>query len=260
MPEENVTPSGVNSRIGESFSLFDTVAITTALEDLSISPPGWFGSFAAFGAATDHHFFDIRNKANCQLPYNNQDSFDLSFGFRVRKFAIQFFAPMVANQYLSGAMQADWMEDKHTPMWMSEAPNHCGFELQVNQDVRLKGNCAMINSGVGPVGGGWGQFGLSTGATEIGSPVALSSGSQGTPDLDGPWCFPDTLDIPRRANVAVIITPSEWLRRMIADVWTGPGRYQLRVDETKTNKPTMFGIRVSLHGERLVQPRGQYSA
>ena len=258
---DEVSMGGERFNVGEDFDLYDTVAITGDLPNLQPQPPGWAATFAALGAMNSHHFFDIRNTSVCDKAYNNQDTRDQTpYAYLLNRISCTFFAPQVATQ--AQTLVAGWQEPWHTPTWLAEMPQHASINLKVNQDEYLNANCLMVNSGNGPVGGGWGQRFVTVPMPGGGSEAsAFSAMSQGVARLGNAWTYPIPLGIPRRAALSVVITFSEWARAKLQSL-TGPYNYSFfDVGESSLALfPVMFGIRVSLHGMRLVQQRGDYAA
>jgi hypothetical protein len=254
---DEIKVEGELYNVGESFCLYDTLGVVSNVSSLSQVPPGWFASFAAMGAANDYHFFDIRNMSVCDKAYNNQDTRDqTSFGYLLKNLSVSFFTPYV-SQVQDGESTA--VEVFHNAIWCAEMPQNSSVSLRVNQDEHLNCNAMMLGSGPGPVGGGVGQgfFGADT------ESVAVMAHTQGVGDIDNPWSFPIPLGIPRRAAISVVVRPSEWMRRYLLAL-TGPYNYNfvtaISPAIVRAKFPVMFGIRVTMHGMRLVQPRGAYRA
>lgn len=258
MPEV-IEIEGQSYNVQESFALYDTVAVLSNLSTLSRQPAGWYPSFALMGAANDHHFFDIRNKSTTDRAYCNLDVRDqFAFAFLLKHISVNFFCPYITTQVQN--TDNNFLEPFQSAFWSGELPQHCGLTLKINQDEHLKANCLELGAGPTPVGGGAGQ-GFVEQAPFATQPAMLGTLGQGVSTLDNAWEFPRPIGIPRKAAVSVVITPSEWARQNLQ--WRhGPYSYTFLDDEVTANfkSPVMFGIRVTLHGNRLVQPRGSYRA
>jgi hypothetical protein len=252
-----------------NYSLYDTIGVTSGLSDLGKQPSGWFSSFAQMGNAGDLHLFDVRNRSDATLPYNNQDARDLMpYGFRLRYLSVSFVAPAVASELLqatAAASQAAWSTYSFlsNPIWQAEMPQHCGIELKINTDIHLKTTCAMCGSAAGLTGGGFGGMMLRPSAVLPGMRYAanLTAFSNGTPELENCWAFSSEIMIPTKAAVSVIVKPSEWARQLLRSM-QGPGAYPIRkegsVDYGMHN--VVYLLRVGLHGVRQLQQRGEYHA
>lgn len=241
--------------VEETFPLFDTVAVTERLPSIHPTPPGWFSTFAAMGAANDIAFFNVRNKATCGRAYNNQDTRDqTAWGYLLRSVGVQFFAPPIAS-----LLDADnYMHMQNNALWEAELPQHAALTLRINQDDYLKINVAMVNAGIGPTIGGWGQFG----GQAIGSQHMVSgANTQGEPLLKNMWHFPEPIGIPRRASLSATIKFSEYGRQLL-QVMPGPDSIYYRgpVWGQSLLINAFFGVKVVLVGQRLVQQRGELHA
>jgi hypothetical protein len=173
-------------------------------------------------------------------------------------------------------------EELHSAVWESDLPNHCSLILRTNQDIRLRGPVALFTPGFGPVGGGWGWGSPSDlWMAAIGTPVPAisheSSGpnfggyagnlqtiAHGEVDLRKRFPFPIPIAVPKRANLNIEIKLSQYAKEMLKGI-TGPywipfpnaiGADQIL---TKSVRAVMFGIDVTVMGERLIQQRGDYS-
>lgn len=257
MPEETIQIGSEFYNVRETYPLYDTILITQNLTNLSIQPPGWFASFAAFGAAQNYHFFDTRNRANTGVAYCNLDTRDtMPFGYWLRGMSVKFFGPVVNPLVID--TQNDVIDTQESAFFQSEAPQHCSVTLRVNQDQRLKLNALMVGGGDGPSFGGYGQ--IDPAASSYDALPGMYTANQSVPDEKNYWMFPKPIGIPRRASVSVIVTPVQWLRTVMSN-FNGPGAYQFAdLTEAITNPSGIFGIRVGFYGNRLVQQRGQLHA
>lgn len=172
-------------------------------------------------------------------------------------------------------------EELHTAVWEADLPNHLSLILRTNQDIRLRGPVAIFTPGFGAVGGGWGWG--SPGDLEImgdgGTPAPaisreasgpsygmfatnLETIQHGEADLRRRFPFPIPIDVPKRANLSITLKLSQYGKEMLKAM-TGPYWYPMANafssgGLTKSVKAAMFGVDVTIKGERLVQQRGDY--
>lgn len=244
----------------ETYPLYDTVLVQNDLASLSLRPQGWFASFAAMGNATDIPFFNQRNVASAGLPYCNLETRDqCPWPFLIRQLNIHFFAPQFAAQLELPGTHNLW-EMKHTPIWEADLPRHFGVEVKVNTDIKLEAAVMMPGSGGGPVGGGYGSYGTEAGGPET-SPLVYNSGSQGVAHRSNGFKFPIPIDVPKKAALSVTLYPSEYGRRLL-QAMAGPFDYTFpnTAGTAMITPAAVFGIRVTLHGTRGVQQRGEAHA
>jgi hypothetical protein len=174
--------------------------------------------------------------------------------------------------------------------WKGSAPQQCAFELKVEQDIIAEGPCATFPPGHGLIGSGTAWGGTVTPENNVDPaapgdsliiqhPQMISVVNQGRPVLGNRFIFrnaegePDPIQIPRGSLLEATITLSPYVQYMLENV-AGPLFYlfnRLCPREWIEDGPvtgsspaywfgTRYGITVSLIGERLVQPRGQYWA
>lgn len=254
MPEK-MKIEGETYNVEETFPLFDTVGVTGYLDSIQPTPPGWFPTFAAAGAANDISFFNVRNKATCGLAYNNQETRDqTAWGYLLRAIGVQFFAPPSAIQIDDN----NYQESLHSSLWSADLPIHSSLTLSINQDDYLKVNTQMCGAGIGPTFGGYGQYGT---LSVSGTGVAQGSQTNGESMLKNMWHFPDPIGIPRRAAISAKIKFSEYGRRLLQAL-RGPHSHQFYgpAYAQAIKLYSFFGIRVILVGQRLVQQRGELHA
>jgi hypothetical protein len=248
--------------VKESWFMYDTIAVSPWLENLSHPISGWYETFVDLSDSDSVTFFDSRNKS-IGLAYNNQDSRDqIPYALVAESISVGFFAPATASQ-VGTLDEGDTRGriDQMSSFWDNELPQHASATFRVNQDERLKTTCAMLAPGYGPVGGSMGQGDTSTVG---GVSSTVHANGFGTAHFKYRWNFPTGIAIPRRATVAVQLRFSEWARAALAQIW-GPGNIHLKnyVDEESTEvvyKPTMFMIQCLIQGKRQVQQRGEYHA
>lgn len=174
-------------------------------------------------------------------------------------------------------------EELHAGIWSADLPNHVNLRLKTNQDIRLEGPVALFSPGVGAVGGGWGwgspqdAIDMNAGGTprpmisqELAPPtfggyaVNLQTVQHGEPDIRRRFPLPIPLDVPKRANLSIELELSQYAKELLKAI---PGPYWIpMVNEigtdtalTKSVKAAMYGIQITVKGERLVQQRGDYS-
>lgn len=256
--------------VREPMSLRDTVAISPFVASMPSPIPGWFSSFALLGATNKLGFFNVRNRAICDLAYNNQETRDnAAFGMRIRKCGVRFYGPAlpetqkVAISTPPGNHVWDCFES--LPLFASYLPYLCGFVLRVQQDEKLKIPAMMVSSGIGSVCGGFGQRGNLNH-----SQSTVAGVNQGVAYLDNTWTFPEEIDIPVRALIAAEIVISDYGRNLLQTM-TGPNGINIFNDPNTAgyvpsiydpfaNVGAWYGIQVWLSGQRLVPQRGELHA
>lgn len=253
--------------VSEAQTLYDTMLVCPDVNTWEFHD-GWTTTFADLGAMIEIPFFNVRNR-NHGLPYNNQDTRDqTAYGMQVYSMGVSFFAPQVATQMLlidRHDVDVSSAEEIHSAIWEADLPRHASLTLRINQDDRIKHQCAMAPAGYGPFGGGMGHGDAEEWASDVAaqeSPAIMKGcTTMGTPDLLARWKFPVPLDVPKRATISVVIKFSEYARRLL-QFMRGPLDIMLWDYDNQgwIAKPTCFGIQVSLQVKRYVQQRGDYHA
>lgn len=247
--------STVAENVAENWTYYDTVLIGQNLAGLSFND-GWHPNYLALGLQADVPFFNVRNK-NHGLPYNNQDTRDaLPFAFRIFTIGVRFWAPSCANY------PSDGIGEQQTPsvLFATELAKHCSVTLQTNQDDRLKSTVQLTPPGYGLVGGGVGQGDMEGLSASFNAVTTTDSG--GVPILTNKWGFYNPLEIPRRANLSVVLKFNDYGKNLL-QAMPGPLFTQLRdvaADGSYYDAAAISGMQVVLGGQRLVQQRGQYHA
>lgn len=251
--------------VKEQWYMYDTVAITPYNDLLPHPIPGWFSSFNALAATDGISFFDTRNKS-IGLAYCNQEARDqIPFALDVMSLSVSFIAPACSSQIgeLQGEDTFRGRVDQISAFWGSELPQHTSCVFRVNQDERLKTNCAIVPPCYGPIGSAMGQDDMSASG---GFSTSVTAGGMGRAHLKYRWEFPAGIGVPRRATIAVTLRFVEWARAVLGDIW-GPGNLQF-YDHTVgaptlgelEYRPSAFLIQVLITGQRQVQQRGEYHA
>lgn len=284
----------MGNRVRNQIYLTDTVLVSKWVGRLTGDrPPGWFTTFADVGAAGSLHFMNTRNRS-IGVMWNNQDARDqLPYGMRVQTIGVKFFGPTCASQFTACHHDTDngWTpkpedeyddpsenelinrEELHAAVWEADLPNHCSLQLRTNQDVRLKGPIALFPPGYGAVGGGWGwgspgdwiNNGQSTPNTIVcGDNVTNHEAIEhGEVDLRQRWMFPVNLEIPKRSSFEIVIEFNQYARDMLQAI-PGPHWHSFPYGQVidfavaKLSRAALFGVQVTVHGERLIQPRAEY--
>jgi hypothetical protein len=241
--------------VEERFTLYDTIAITSELDNLSIKPPGWYSTFALFSGASNHSFFNIRNTGNCERPYCNLQTKDtMPFAFQIDSIGLAFWACGMSYYNID---QGDTRFYLPNALWQADLPFETAATFRVQQDDKLKTNAGMLSPGYGPFGGGFGNLGrgaYNAGLTGI-WPL-MTTQTQGMPTLAAPFRLPNKIGVPRKASIALEISLSPYARDMVAD-FPGPGVVPIYAGgEALDDYAVMFGITATINGARLVQQRG----
>jgi hypothetical protein len=243
----------------ETTVLYDTLGVVNDLATWSIRPQGWYPTFLLAGQANKWEFFNQRNVASAGLEFTNLDTRDqIAWPFSLERLNVHFFAPChVFQRNLFESIDIwDWL---HTPLWECELPKHCGLTLNINQDCRLRLNSMMPGAGGGPVAGGMGS--LSMAPLNIGGNLGISTSGQGTATVKTSYMFAEPIGIPVKAAISVTIEPTEYVRQMLQSL-SGPGdnMFNSLDGQSFVRHPAFFGIRVSMHGTRQMQQRGEAHA
>jgi len=248
--------------VSEQAVLFDTIAITGDLPNLAKQPPGWFSTYALFGGAVDHSFFNVRNRGNTDPAYCNLDTRDqTAFAFRATGLGLSWWAQAIGPETatVSGTTQID---RKHLPsaIWQLDLPDHASLVLKLQQDEKTKINAAMLVPGYGISGGGFQNFAAGVASEATPEINHFMAANQGIPAPTAIYRFPNIIDIPRRASLSAVLSFSEWARQLL-QVMPGPGAFLVGLSgETPLKFPVMVGVTAVLYGRRLVQQRGALRA
>jgi hypothetical protein len=247
--------------VREKWFYYDSVLVSPWVATLSQPIPGWYASFAALATSDSLTFFNSRNKS-VGLAYNNQEARDqLPFALVAETMSVGFFAPTTASQYGTpcSASPVKGRIDFLSAWWESEVPQHTSAIFKVNQDERLKTNCAMVPPSYGPVAFAQGQGDTSS---IQGQSASVNTSVMGTPHLKYRWEFAaGGIGIPRRATMSVELRFTEWVRDWFASLW-GPGNIEFAVDSVPNyvQFPSVFMVQCMVTGRREVQQRGEYHA
>jgi hypothetical protein len=282
------------ANVKEQIILTDTVLVSKWVGIMADRPVGWFRTFAEVGASGVLNFMNVRNRT-CGIMFNNQDATNqLPYGMRVMSIGVKFFSPACASQFTACNQGAEplflWTpkpetdftdppatdllnrEELHSAVWEADLPNNCSFMLRTNQDIRLEGPCAFFTPGYGPVGGGWGWGSPGTwhNAGETANPQIQCGNyvtnaqtiQHGDVDIRRRFPIPSVLELPKRANLAVEIRMSPYATDMLQAI-PGPFWHDLPHSQgavvEKRARAALFGVQVTIHGERLTPQRGDYS-
>ncbi|OGO03686.1 MAG: hypothetical protein A2Y72_07750 [Chloroflexi bacterium RBG_13_53_26] len=248
--------------VKEKWFYYDTVMVSPWVGTLSHPIPGWYSSFSNLATSDAITFFNSRNKA-IGLAYNNQDARDqLPFALVAETVSIGFFGPSAASLYGTPCPCVRGVKgrvDFLSAWWEDEVPQHTSAVFKVNQDERLKTNCAMLPASYGPTGFAQGQGDTST---LHGNSASVNAGGMGTPHLKYRWEFSaDGIGIPRRATMSVEIRFTEWVKGWMATLW-GPGSIEFATSPSPAYVavPSVFMVQCMITGRREVQQRGEYHA
>lgn len=243
--------------VSERFVLYDTIAVTGQLPELSKKPPGWYQTFALLATANSHSFFNIRNRANCDEAYCNLDARDqTAFAFMIEEIGLSFWGTGF-NQQTYDTLTRLWQPNV---IWQAALPFEASLTLKVQQDDKTRHNALMVSPGYGPVGGGYGQQGASTQCNVV--YPGLVTQTQGVASPAARVKFPNVINVPRRASLSAELNFTPYAQYVLG-LLPGPGVHTFYEDTegwTTTTYPVMFGVTCSLHGKRLVQQRGELHA
>lgn len=248
-----VTPQFTN--VAEAWMLYDTILIGGYYATVKPNN-GYFQAYATLGANAEVAFFNVRNRSH-GIPYNNQDARDqLPYVFHIYAIGVAWFAPSTSCYHASEPPLGQ--ESLVNALWQTEIPKHTSVVLKTNQDEVLITNSLMVPPGYGPVGGGVAQGEVES---AYGIPaVHHTANSQGGSILTNVWGFRKPKQIPRTANLSVVLRFNTYAQNLL-QTFSGPNAQPIKSsadDTTNFNAPGCGGIQVFLKGKREVQQRGQY--
>lgn len=248
------------ANVAEAWPLYDSVVICNQLLGSEANVPGWFTTFAAFGARERHSFFKNRSAGIAGDQYCNMQNGDsMDFAFLADSIGIEITGPPTYDVQwgaVDGNGQLDATMDHILPQWWAaDFPWHCGLQLKIQQDIRWEGPVMSAPAGVGASASGLG-FQQNAVSTFGEAPWLFSQTTQGQPSLKNRQPFPEPIGIPRTGSVEAILHVGEWARTGLTNI-TGPHEMFFHYT-APTHYYSRYLIRVSLFGKRLVQQRAQY--
>lgn len=251
------------TNVGEAWTLYDTVFVTSRYYGQESDSLGWYTSFLAFSQRETHSFFNKRTEATAGLQYCNKQSADsMDYVFHAYSIGLSFFGPGVRPG--GNSEQDNWtIYDSSAPhFWEVDLPRHCSISLRVQQDVILELPAFGAPPGYGPCGGGGSyahdQIGMipPNGATNAQyDPVLNASVTSGVPHLQNRYKFDKPISIPRTSTIEAWVTVSEIGRDILSGM--SLSNYMLKNTAGEyTAFPQRYGMQVTLMGKREVQQRG----
>lgn len=250
--------------VRESWPIYDTIIICRELYGQESGQPGFFASFAAFGARADHSLFKVRSQATAGLAYNNQQSQDrIDFAYHAMSLGLTFFGPAWARENISESTENDCLINT---FWTCDLPRMIGVEFRVGQDVKLSGTCIRLPPGYGHSAQG-GSMGTDTVQENVLGPQYIVAANQGVPEIGNRFVFRPPVPLPRNETIEVRIYLSDIARRIL-QAMAGPGFLEFPTDFSGAEVPDFvtdshaarYGIQASLWGVREVQQRGALHA
>lgn len=251
------------ANVVETWPLYDSIVICENLIGAEATVPGWYTTFAGFGARETHTLFKNRTDGTAGEAYCNLKNGDsMDFAYMIHSIGLEITCTPTYDVQLGsidGLSQLTQTIDPVLPQWFrADFPLHVGVQLKVQQDVRWESPAMATPAGVGAVGSGlsFEQPAVSL-FGEI--PWMVSQTTQGIPLLRNRQPFPEPIGVPRTGSVEVILHVGEWARRILQAI-TGPHSFVINVDGSSpfSSYYSRYIIRASLFGERLVQQRAQY--
>lgn len=230
----------------EKFELHDSILI--GKDKWIVSRPGWFQDFQGFAASQKHSLFKTRSLSDVGIAYNNMDTRDqMPFAFEVESIGISFAAPLGVVGENSDFSSND--NNLIGPIWVNDIPRLIGFRFKVRTDEKLLHNCELAPEGSGGVG-----F-MAAGATIFPDLSAMTNVTQGEPDLENRWPFPEPIGIPRGASFSVELELSPYAVELLRS-FPDYNNYTFGI-EPGTEIAAVASIRASLIGNRFVQQRNE---
>ena len=229
----------------EYWPLYDTVLIG---DNAIIKYPaaGYYADYAALGAPVSIPFFNIRNRSQVGIAYNNFDSKEhLAYPFHCQSMGVEFIAPVASDNGLAPAIQ--------DIIFGKLVMHHCAVTLTVSQDEKLACAVPLCPAGMG-IAGGADDAGAANHANYI-----VAESNNGVSSLTNRWKFPEPIILPRNVTIRATIEFSPYARNVLQTFGTAPSASG-PVTETigdQTSHPTVAAIRLSMFGLREVQQRGE---
>lgn len=240
---ENMVPEYQN--VTEAWEIHDTILIGPVAVNEE-QKPGWFGSYATFGAQKVHSFFNVRNRGEVGLAYANLQTKDqIPYVFHIYSIGLNFVAPPGAPEESLETPQRNEITDI---LFAQTIQNHVGVRLIVREDEKLLNNGMLTPEGAGTFGSPL-AFGPST------NTLSNTAVTPGNPQLGNRFPFPTPIAIPRGATFSVEIELSSYAQQLLTAV-PGPTLYTFDNGQTTTTVPKKAIVRCSLIGKRAVQQRG----
>jgi hypothetical protein len=252
------------ANVKETWPLYDSIVICNELLGSESSVPGWFTSFAAFGAKESHQFFKNRTDGTAGEAYTNMKNGDtMDFAYKIHSIGMEITGtPTIDVQIDSvdgNGITTDTMDAIVPQWWRADLPWHMGIQLRVQQDIRLELPVMAAPAGVGAFGGGLAFQQLNALGTFGEQPWMISQSTQGIPLLRNRFPLPEAIGVPRTGSLEVILHIGEWARTILQGI-TGPHKFFINTTGAAggANYFSRYIIRCSLFGERLIQQRAQY--
>lgn len=252
------------ANIKETWPLYDSIIICNELLGSEASVPGWFTTFAGFGAKESHQFFKNRTDGTAGEAYCNMKNGDsMDFAYKIHSIGLEITGTPTMDVQIGdvdgNAIIANTMDAIVPQWWRADLPWHMGIALKVQQDIRLELPAMGCPAGLGAFGGGFGFQQLNVAGTFGELPWMVSQTTQGIPLLRNRFPLVETIGVPRTGSLEVILTVGEWARQVLQGI-TGPHQFWMNLDGggAGNNYFSRYIIRCSLFGERLVQQRAQY--
>ena len=229
--------------VRESWMIYDTVLI--GLDDeQSAKYPGGFTSFTAMSQQDEIPFLNIRNSSEAGMAYTNISSKDKTpWPFYLDSFGMRFIYP---TPNINGASEHSAVI-AGSKIFETEILDHCYFQFQIREDVRLTIKPAMMQPGFGPQGFMVGNFAQNS--------LFMSNITNGQPNMNNRWRNVGyTMNIPRDTPIKGLLRFSEYgkaLLRQLGNV----AEFDFADEDTFQ---ALARIELTLCGKREVQQRGEY--
>lgn len=252
------------ANVVETYPLYDTIVVSEVQLGSESSVPGWFTTWAAFGARQRHSFFKNRTAGVAGEWYSNLNNADtMDFAYKIHSIGVEFTGTPTNEAQYGGVDGSDIIAttiDAISPQWWrTELPRHSSLSLKVQQDVRYESNCMMSPPGYGSRGSMFGfQQVRPTTFGEI--PWHVNFTTQGAPVLWNRVGLPEPIGVPRTGSVEVVVELEQWARTTLQGI-DGPHTFVMNSLDGASPYPNYYSrylVRVSLFGERLVQQRAEY--
>jgi hypothetical protein len=225
----------------EYWPLYDSVLI--GIDAVEKWPnAGFFTGYRFLGMPAEIPFFNIRNKSQIGLPYNNFDTKDiLPFVYHCDSIGVEWVAAPSAgsNSGITGKVQ--------DLAFAKLIAYHSSLSLTLNQDEKIVCSVPLLPAGMGIAGD------ADDGGTTNHQNSMVNISNNGSAVLTNRYEFPEPLLFPRDVTFNAVLKFSKYARAVLEQLPAPIG--ETVSDGNPHNNFAM--IRVSLFGRREVQQRGQ---
>lgn len=226
----------------EQWERYDSIMVGPGASQVT---KGWFNSFTEFARVSQIMWFQSRD-SNVDLCYTNQRSERYDYAQDLYNFHLEFIASTFEAEFDSLGASAKAMQN----IWCQELPKALGIEvLLADADIIAQGPATAFMAGRGNSGG----YATDTGATLV------HGGTNGVPNKENGWAFPEPIMIASHAKLTVRAQIGQPIKDLI-QAMEGPGTSLYPNGQGGyVEKPNWYGVRATFRGPRYMQLRGARS-